>query len=149
MFHKQSISSLSLSTKRTQAGSMLILAVFVLVVFLLLGSALVRILSSGDESLAYEVVGTRAYTAANTGAEFALQKLFPLNNNTALSCAVIGTPPNISNVEGLQNCQVSISCSEFSTPDAVTYYKIISMGQCALDGNNIASREIIIEARTL
>lgn len=138
-----------LNKRANQQGSMLVLAIFVLVVFLLLGTTLTKILSSGDESITYEVIGIRAYAAANSGAEFALQKLFPLNGSVVQACSAIGTPPNISNVTGLFDCYLTVTCSQFSTPDSVTHYKITSLGECKIDDNNSTSREVVIEARTL
>ena len=71
--------------KKNARGSALIMAVFVIVVMTVLGAALMRILSASAESVAYEVLGTRALAAAQTGAQWQLQQVFPLNSG-ALHC---------------------------------------------------------------
>ena len=164
MFH--SFSSPSNSFQKQQ-GSILVLAIFIMVVMLLLGAALVRLLSSSAESIAYEVVGTRAYNAANTGLQAKLSALFPLNSN-ALQCDEV-TPvtglidgdlapadiisndylPNLNNVAGLKNCSVTqMVCSNFKQDD-VTYFKLTSTGECLMDGGQVTSRTVVVEARTL
>ncbi|HBY85826.1 MAG TPA: type II secretory pathway component, partial [Colwellia sp.] len=75
MFHKFSI---KLRTSNEQRGSALVLALFIIVVTTLLGAALVRMISANSETIAYEVIGTRAYQAAQAGAQRKLSELFPL-----------------------------------------------------------------------
>ena len=131
-----------------QKGSMLVLAIFVLVVFLLLGMGLSNIVSKGEETLAYEVIGIRAYAAANTGAESALQVLFPLNL-TPTSCTVVNnTSLDLSNTTGLNNCKVKMTCTEFIAA-GITYFSVTSTGECPLDQGVFISREVVVEARTL
>ena len=147
---------------KSQQGSSLLLAIFVLVVMLLLGTALVRMLGTTSESIAYEVVGTRAYQAANIGASHRLSMIFPIDGPT-LDCEGVdiasydgatndNTVPIILNslnsVDGLKKCQVSaLTCDDFSV-DNVIYYRIRSTGQCDIDGNQ-TSRTVEVEARSL
>lgn len=155
-------------SKNYQSGSVLVLALFIMIVMLLLGAALVRLLSSSGETIAYEVVGTRAYNAANTALQARLAELFPLNANprhcngtdTTTSLAntvttdtrVFGTNtflPNLSDVDGLKQCRIqSITCDDFKEDD-VTYYRLESTGQCNLSGGERTSRTVVVEARTL
>jgi len=141
------------STK-TQRGSALMLALFVIIVVLLLGLTLVEILSTGNEAVSQEVLGTRAFTAANSGMQAELQKLFPLNN-IAGSCAAISNY-DFSVVEGLTQCTAVVSCDDYATVDSVTYYRLESTGTCgsgamAVDSKSIvlSSRTVIVEARSL
>ncbi len=167
MFHNFRPTFNPLGSYKKQKGSVLVLAIFIMVVMLLLGAALVRLLSSSAESIAYEVVGTRAYNAANTGLQAKLSALFPLNT-TALQCdestpvasLVDGAPPpvdtissnylpSLNGVPGLANCEVTrMVCSNFKQDD-VTYYRLTSTGECLMDGSEVTSRTIVVEARTL
>ena len=61
MFLNLSIKSRS---SNKQKGSALVLAIFIIVVMTLLGTALVRMISTNAETIVYEVVGIRAYQAA-------------------------------------------------------------------------------------
>lgn len=135
--------------KHKQHGSALVIAIFIIVVMTLLGTALVRMLSTSAESVVYEVVGTRAFNAAQTGMQWQLQQLFPLGNPTQLSCAVIPiSPPDISNTSGLENCSIiSLSCSAQDVEN-IKYYTLRSTGQCEV-ADIITSRTLEVTARTL
>jgi MSHA biogenesis protein MshP len=135
--------------KRNQ-GSALVIAIFIIIVISLLGSALVNILNSSQKNVAFEVLGTRAYTAAQSGIQWQLSQVFPLNseavvceNETDIEIAT----PSFSNTEGLAQCSVSVSCSNL-IHNSVTYYIITSIGECAIDGED-TSRQIEVEARSL
>lgn len=148
---------------KSQAGSVLVLAIFIMIVMLLLGSALVRMLSTSGESIAYEVVGTRAYNAANSGLQARLAELFPLDS-PAQFCepgAVpptsdtrdAGTPdehlPNLSNVPGLRNCRIQQMLCEDFLVDNTIYYQLTSTAECDMDAGEVVSRTVVVEARSL
>jgi MSHA biogenesis protein MshP len=136
-----------------QAGSALVIAIFVIIVLSVLGTALVKILESSQESVAYEVLGTRAYTAAQSGLQWQLAKVFPLNlpdplitlesdcadNDNALSSS--------NNTLGLAQCDVSVTCTKIDHA-SISYYTITATGTCAI-GSEQTSRKIAVEARTL
>lgn len=61
-----------MSPSKAQQGSALVMAVFVLTVMLLLGSALVRTLSQESVNVGIEVTRTRALAAAQSGIDWAL-----------------------------------------------------------------------------
>ena len=63
--------------KSNHSGSALVIAIFVLVIMTLIGSALIRMQSSSAETVVYEVMGTRAYAAAQTGIQWQLTEVFP------------------------------------------------------------------------
>lgn len=144
-----------------QKGSALVLAVFIIVVMTVLGAALARMMSSSSETIAYEVLGTRAYAAAQSGIQWKLTQLFPLGNNTVITCSSVNTtPPDISAIEGLKSCKIKeVSCTPFQYNDAndndVFAYTVASTGQCFVedgDGNDannptLTSRTIEVEAR--
>lgn len=156
MFPSQKSSILKRS-KRMQSqkhnrGSALVIAIFVIVVMSLLGMALVKMMDSSQQNVAFEVLGTRAYSAAQSGAQWQLAQLFPvgLNSPSSNTCASVSqVPPALSNTAGLQGCYIvsPISCEDF-LHDGVRYYTVTSVGQCDIAGE-VTSRIIEVEARSL
>jgi len=137
--------------KSKSQGSALIMAVFVILVMTVLGAALMRILSSSSESVAYEVLGTRAFAAAQTGVQWQLQQVFPLGA-AAVACPgqafIDANKPVITNTIGLNNCQISeLSCADF-VHDGIRYYQVTSTGQCDINGE-VTSRTVEVQARSL
>ncbi|PCI56406.1 MAG: type II secretory pathway component [Gammaproteobacteria bacterium] len=140
--------------KASQSGSALVIAIFVLVIMTLLGSALIRMQSSSAESVVYEVMGTRAYAAAQTGLQWQLTEVFPLNTTGITLCKrnnngdIEINEPTISGIEGLENCEFNITCDDRIEHDGVQYYTLTSIGSCQVAGIN-TSRTIEIEARNI
>jgi MSHA biogenesis protein MshP len=148
---------------KAQQGSALVIAVFIIVIMTVLGLALVRMLGASSESIAYEVIGTRAYATAQTGAQWAGREIFPLGTGTTLHCdgrivsessastsaiQTLNPPSGISNATGLAGCEISKLTCEDLKYDGVAYFTITSTGQCNV-GAVITSRTIVIEARSL
>jgi MSHA biogenesis protein MshP len=130
-----------------------VIAIFIIIVFSVLGAALVNMLDSSQEGVAYEVLGTRAYTAARTGVQWQLAQLFPvgINSKSVETCEIaLNKPPDISNIPGLQGCRIvdPIECEDFLHDGNVRYYTITSVGQCDIDGE-VTSRVIEVEARSM
>ncbi len=137
---------------RPRRGSSLVIAIFVIVVMSLLGAALVKMMDSSQENLAFEVLGTRAYNAAQTGVQWQLAQLFPvgLNSSAVNTCADVShKPPIISTIKGFNACEIvdPIKCDDF-THNGVRYYTITSVGQCNIAGET-TSRVIEVEARSM
>ncbi|MBL4765552.1 MAG: pilus assembly PilX N-terminal domain-containing protein [Colwellia sp.] len=133
---------------KSQSGSTLVIAIFVLVIMTLIGSALIRMQSSSAETVVYEVMGTRAYAAAQTGLQWQLTQIFPLNTTGITLCKANIVEPTISGVAGLENCQFEIHCDDSIEYDGVRYYTLTSIGSCSVAGIN-TSRKIEIEARNI
>ena len=144
MFHKLRVKNRTLNK---QKGSALVIAIFIIVVMTLLGSALVRMISANAETIAYEVIGTRAYQAAQAGSQIKMSELFPLLPSSGL--CLDDVEYDFSTIEGLDNCKaVNVGCTEEATVDDVTYYTITSTGQCSVAGI-FTSRQIEISAKRL
>lgn len=143
-------SQLKISRAKQQKGSAMVLAVFIMVIMTLLGAALVRMISSNAETIAFEVIGTRAYQAAQAGAQIKLGEMFPLLPNIGKCLAHDGDVKyDFSALNGLENCKASkVDCVEGPTVDTITYYTITSTGQCDIAGV-FTSRTIKINARSL
>ncbi|KUM53954.1 type II secretory pathway component [Rheinheimera sp. EpRS3] len=129
-----------------QRGSALVIAVFVIVVMLALAVGLSRLLISSSETVVYEVQGTRALFAAQSGLDIALTQLFPLNG-TAAGCGVV-TASRSFNADSLQSCNVSISCTPFTNaaPDSITLFQLSSTAECTAGGFQ-TRRTVQIEVR--
>ncbi len=148
-----------------QQGSSLILALFVIIILTLLGSILMRMISTSSETVSQEVLGTRAYLAANSAMQSELMLLFP-HNAVAGVCNAnnvfpydFQTPLN-DDIPGLYDCSATTTCDNYypTTPDplATQYYRLTSTGECGsgvMDANSKvivkSSRTIQVEARSL
>ena len=137
------------SIKKTQ-GSALVIAIFVIIVMSLLGAALVNMMESSQDNVTFEVLGTRAFNAAQSGVQWQLAQLFPLDS-ASQTCDVIGEqPPIISNTAGFEGCKIILtadSCVNFQHK-GIEYYTVKSIGQCSIDGE-FTTRTIQVEARSL
>lgn len=133
-----------LNSKQQQSGSALMMAIFVLVVVGLLGASMVSLLKNADESVAREVISTRALLAAESGAQRKIQQLFPTSG--AADCSAIN---NLSLTgSGFGNCFVDVVCASVSPEGTDTYYTVISTGRCET-ASDTAVRVVEVQARTL
>jgi MSHA biogenesis protein MshP len=138
------------NTQTKQGGSSLVIAIFIIVIISMLGAALVKMIRTSSDSIVYEVLGTRAYNAAQIGLQWQLQQLFPLNNTNQLTCAAVAnTPPDLSTISGLENCEIisPITCTDLEVL-GTHYYTVRSSGQCEVAGV-ITSRTLEVQARAL
>ena len=136
--------------KRSQQGLSLVLAIFILVVLSLLGAALINILNVGTESVAREVISTRALFAAESGAQRQLNAIFPPGAATstgqcAASAGAVRT--NSFTLSGLVGCNssVAVQCS-YITIDGVNYFTIVSTGNCG-PPNEPSVRVVEVQAK--
>ena len=113
---------------RSQTGSALIMAVFILVVLGLLAASLTKVMSGASDQVIQEVLGTRALLAAESGNERTLAQLFPIDGSPAV-CASEQRFYFDSSVAGLVNCAVESSCNEQVT-GGLNYYSVVSTGIC-------------------
>ena len=138
------------SNSNKHRGSALVIAIFVIIVMSLLGAALVKMMDSSHENVAFEVLGTRAYAAAQSGLQWQLSRLFPLGED-AVTCQtqqdINDNLPSFAVTDGLNQCSVSITCTSFDR-EGVNYYTVTSVGECQLD-SEVTSRIIEVEARSL
>lgn len=126
-----------------QQGSMLVMALFVIIVLSLLGLAVIKIQSDGSRSIVYEVYGARAFNAANSGADRALSQLFPLSGSG--SCA--DSSLDLSAQTAFHGCVVTMECDEFNISETgYTHYRIESTATCQA-GDFVTQRAVAIEAR--
>jgi MSHA biogenesis protein MshP len=137
---------LSQSWQRQQ-GSMLVIALFVIVVLAYLGLTVTKLLSASTDNVIYEVLGQRALNAARTGVECRIATTFPIAGASNPYCGT-GVIPDLNNVAGLENCQYTASVNEKTVTDgskSLSYFQFSSTGQCAV-GNIVVSRTVYIDA---
>lgn len=113
-------------------GSALVVAIFVIVVIFGLLLAMSRILTSSSDSVVYEVLGTRALLAAQSGLELAATQLFPLEQETA-DCSAVAAQFVLSG-SGFSHCRVQLTCSASASLDTGTsqgqLFLLQSTGMC-------------------
>ncbi|WP_337841475.1 type II secretory pathway component [Rheinheimera sp.] len=141
------------AARQRQGGSALLVAVFVIVLMGLLVAALSRMLQSSTEAVSYEVLGTRAFFAAQTGLEAGLVQLFPVSG-AGTYCAVgagqltgSATEQTSLSTADLAGCSYRLNCKsarESATPSAVVHYQLSSEGQC-VSGAISSQRTVTIE----
>ena len=129
-----------------QQGIALILAIFVLVVVAGLATSMIRVLQFADDSVAREVLSSRALMAAESGLEIALGQIFP-PGGTEQACAPITNSP-FNNVQGLASCQVTVNCVRGFVIGGINYYELESIGQCG-PAADPAVRRVRVQARSL
>ena len=139
-------SHLSIISKKTQRGSSLVIAIFIITVMALLGATLLKMITTNEEDYAYEVLGTRAYNAAQTGVQRKLQQIFPLNTvSNIINCADVVF--DLSTIDGLNQCSAIVTCTTI-THDSVNYFTVTSVGQCDINGET-TSRMVEVQAKSL
>lgn len=125
-----------------QQGSMLVMALFVIVVLAYLGLTISRLLASGTDAVVHEVLGQRALNAARAGIECQLATTFASSPCTNLPQFTF------TNVRGLENCTYQANVAQKNVIDGSltrTYAQFTSIGQCAV-GNIVVSRTVYIDA---
>ena len=118
-----------------------------------------KIISTSSETVSQEVLGTRAYMAANSAMQAQLQKLFPLNTAGVCNGEFYDLQTALNqDIPGLYSCSASTTCELYftDTTNIVNYYRLTSTGKCGsgvMDANSTAvvksSRTIQVEARSL
>jgi MSHA biogenesis protein MshP len=131
-----------------QQGSMIVTALFVIVVVSMLAGALINIISSSSSTTIHQVYGLRAKQAAQAGIQELLFTSFPADGS-AISCNTnTASPASFSNVKGLNGCRYQASCStetiSFANVDRL-YFKFSSTGSCEID-TNVVSRTLSVDA---
>jgi MSHA biogenesis protein MshP len=127
---------------RIQKGFSLPVAIFILVIMALIATAVVSIYSKSLSGVSQEVLSTRAFYAAESGAQHVLGQLFPLAGGVA-NCSA-SSSLNF-NTNGLNSCQVNMACSSVSINSEI-FYDIVSTGTCST-GSVVSVRQIQLRAK--
>lgn len=122
----------------------LILVLFLLVVVSLLAAAMVQLNRGGSATIGIEIQSTRALFAAESGAQIAAMKMFPINGSSAgVNC---GNFNQAFATNGLNNCSAAVTCSGPVTVNNIYVYKVESIGTCG-NGSDYARRKISVALR--
>ena len=122
-----------------QGGFGMPMVVFILVVMTLLATAMVRLSSTSAISIANEIESNRAFFAAESGAQWAMNQLFPPAGGGGVCFA--GTTLNFS-TGGLNGCSATVQCQNSGVFNGSTHFLVTSSGSC---GN--ATRQIQVGAK--
>lgn len=120
-----------------QRGASLVLATFVLVVLGLLATVMINLLTAGTDSVAREVLSTRALLAAESGVQAKLNEIFIGGGG----CGSTGFT-----IAGLPGCTSTITSCNVVTVNSINYYTIVSEGRCGPTGEP-AVRQIEVQAK--
>lgn len=136
------------SRPQKNRGSMLVIAIFVILVMAFLGITMVQLLSATSQSVVYEVLGTRALNAAQTGLQQIAATAFPINSAIAECDTTITSNGNFSQLDGFENCSYVARCT---TTEVIkegqlnNFYRFDSEGVCQ-SGDIWVSRSVAIDA---
>lgn len=142
-------------TSFKQQGSMLIIAIFILVVLGLLGAAFSAMFQSSQTSVNYEVLGIRAQAAANAGAEAGLYRILRLSQSCSVMATGSTTPTTSLAVTfdttdaALSQCTVSVLCGQRAaiSGSSYTFYVLSSSATCSAGNNISVTRSIRSEVK--
>lgn len=122
-----------LTAPHAQRGIGIPAALFVITLLAIIAVAINALLAQNAENYQEEVSLTRAFYAAESGAGFALNSIFPPEEfpqyNADAECAA-GPREYAFTIAGLNECKASVSCSLDATVAGVEYYTIVSEGVC-------------------
>ncbi len=131
---------------KAQRGSLLIVALFVMLVLAGLGLTLTKVTSTSSDAVVYEVYGLRAMLAAQAGLNQNLARVFPVGGGAV--CANISSGPGFTQVPGFEGCSYTSLCSVedyVSADETLTFYRFSSKGQCQA-GEITVSRTVAVDA---
>ena len=143
--HQNRHGGIRLSDERAETGqAALILVIFIIVVLALLLAALAYITAGSNRDTGLTVLSTRAYYAAQSGAEGGTYQLTPATGSAASTCF---TPQSIPfNQPELSGCNATVICTSSTTGGATattTSFRVDSVGTCAAGAYN-TRREIVV-----
>lgn len=126
-----------------QRGFGLPFAIFVLVILGLVGLAIAELEQTSAEGVVFDVQSTRAYLAAQSGAELGLNRLLPpLASQRDCTDGFFSAGPSVSFVDpGLEACAATVSC-RVDVIGGQDYFTLTSRGVC---GSGFERAERVIE----
>ncbi|MEZ9871086.1 MSHA biogenesis protein MshP [Vibrio sp. 10N.261.51.C6] len=129
-------------SKSSQQGSVLVVAVFVIVVMGFLATSLVQVQWSNHDTLTRKQLGTQAWLLAHSANEWALTQVYPLTVSPAVSTSVSAACGNLNSNQvssGMSTiCTVDeLTCSQIGVLDGVGFFKIESTAICGSGINQV------------
>ena len=118
--------------KFRQSGLGLPTAIFIIVIMALISVAVNLLVQQNAQTFEEEMNLTRAFYAAESGAGFAMNRIFPPEEYSTYvngNCPNAGADTYAFTQDGLNNCSASVTC-ESVTISGTTYATITSEGTC-------------------
>ena len=128
--------------KSTQQGSVLVVAVFVIVVMGFLATSLMQVQWSNHDTLTRKQLGSQAWFLAHSANEWALTQVYPIIVSPAVSTSVstLCSSLNAKQVSSGMSTICSIeqlTCREIGMLDGVGFFKIESTAICGSGINQV------------
>ncbi|WP_086773828.1 MSHA biogenesis protein MshP [Vibrio coralliirubri] len=129
-------------SKSSQQGSVLVVAVFVIVVMGFLATSLMQVQWSNHDTLTRKQLGTQAWLLAHSANEWALTQVYPLTVSPAVSTSVSTVCSNLNSSQvssGMSTiCTVDqLTCRQIGVLDGVGFFKIESTAICGSGVNQV------------
>ncbi len=136
-----------LRSQHSQRGVGLPAAIFIITVLALITVAMTGLQENNGLSLGVNVNSQRAFFAAESGGQIALNKVFPPSGVGATTCsATLSTIyTGTFNSTGLNGCSTTATCIS-DTVGTQNYYTFTSTGSCG-SGIDASTRVIEVRAR--
>ncbi|GAA3955735.1 hypothetical protein [Allohahella marinimesophila] len=131
-----------LQLQRHQHGLGLPTALFVIVILSFLLMSITQLERSTAEGFSISLQSTRAFYAAESGAELAMHQLFPPPNGIN-NCSAVAASHNFDE-PGLAGCSAALTCVE-EVVDTKPYFTVTSTGRCGSPADG-AQRTVVIGA---
>lgn len=143
-------SSMNTSLKKQQ-GSMLVIALFVIIVLGFLAYAMIQITDNSNRSTVFEVYGTRALNAANSGAEHTLNSILGPDGSQVCPNETVpsiqDTVEILPDITSFSGCTLEIICNKFDVMETgLRHFRIRSLASCSAGDFN-TQRSVSVEAQ--
>lgn len=131
-----------------ERGSMLVMALFVLIVLALLAGTMITIISGSSKTVIHEVYGLRAQLAAQAGLEVLIAQSFPVGTSAQVCNINTSSSSSFSQIAGFRNCRFDAQCASSQIDfegQTHRYYRFASTGYCEI-GEGVVSRTVYVDA---
>jgi len=132
-------------SRKHQRGFGLPMALFVITVLAVIVTAMGSMQQTSGQSSVLHIQGERAFYAAESGTEAALNVLMPPDGSPGRACATSPFFTVSFTASGLNGCSVVVSCTQM-TVGGENLFTLISQGSCGA-GMDQASRTLEVRAR--
>lgn len=133
----------NISFPNNQQGISMAFLLFAMIIVSLLAAALMRLNSQSSISTLHQIISTRAFFAAESGANLQALTIFPIIGTSNCTNQTYNF-----NVNGLLGCSAVTSCTSI-TINSKNYYQVISKGQCNSGQDLQATRTIEVRLQDI
>ncbi|WP_185964527.1 hypothetical protein [Aliikangiella marina] len=144
MFHEARLTLPVKHFPRQQRGLSLAFLLFAIIIVGLLAAALVQINAQSNLANAQQVISTRAFFAAESGAQLQGLRIFPVGGGAGV-CA---NQNYTFTTNGVNGCTANTTCTA-TTIGGTNYYQVTSAGQCNAGQPLQATRTIEVRMQNL